>query len=155
VEGGDRTEVAVERRAEEVLGQLSEGTMSLAWGPDAGAEERRRTVVAALVFNERFEERMQTDPPRTLGDRDFQRFLMGLMNDVISTFAEREGMTQDEAAALLGDVERRDHVLELNEALQDYAEDPDIPLDEHLRAAVSARQEKAVWADHWRGGQRG
>jgi hypothetical protein len=74
---------------------------------------------------------------------------------VVSTFADHEGMDADEAASFLGDVERRDHILELNEALEDHSHDPDIPLDALLRAAVAERREKAVWADHWRGGQRG
>jgi hypothetical protein len=142
-------------RVEEVLAGLSEGTIARAWGAGTGPGERRRIVLAALLFGEEFERGISQNPPESLGDRDFQRFLMGLMNAVIQHFAHHEGLPQDEAAAFLGDVEHRDRILELNEALEAHAEDPSKPLDDHLRETVEARRDRAVWSDHWRGGQRG
>ena len=137
------------------LGELDEETMTLAWGPGRSPEDRRRIVAAALIFGRQFEKRMEARPPESLEEKDFRRFLMGLMNAVISEFAEREGLSQAEAAKFLGDVATRDHVLELNEVLEASAEEPDKPLDEHLRAAVEGRGEKARWADHWSSGWRG
>jgi hypothetical protein len=142
-------------RVREVSGLLSEETLSAAWGPDAAPDARRRLVLAALLFGEEFDRRMGESPPASLNDRDFRRFLMGLMNAVVSRFAAHEGIPQDEAAAYLGDVSRRDRVLELNEALEAYANGPNRPLDDLLREAVEGRRDKAVWSEHWRGGQRG
>lgn len=134
------------------LGMLDEETMNLAWGSDRSPEDRRRIVDAAVIFGRMFDERMVAAPPASLEEKDFQRFLMGLMNAVIAEFAEREGMSEAESGAFLGDIRNRDHVLELNEVLEAFAQDPDTPLNEHLRAAVEGRQDKAVWARHFRSG---
>lgn len=134
------------------LGILDEETMSLAWGSDRSPEDRRRIVDAAVIFGRMFDERMVDAPPASLEEKDFQRFLMGLMNAVIAEFATREGTSEAEAGAFLGDIRNRDHVLELNEALEAFAIDPDTPLNDHLKTAVEGRQDKAVWARHFRSG---
>ena len=134
------------------LSMLDDKTMSLAWGPDRSPEDRRRIVDAALIFGRMFDERMVEAPPASLEEKDFQRFLMGLMNAVVAEFAAREGTSEAEAGAFLGEIRNRDHVLELNEVLEAFAQDPNTPLDEHLRAAVEARQDKAIWARHFRSG---
>ncbi len=134
------------------LGMLDEETMRLAWGPDRSPEDRRRLVDAAVIFGRMFDERMVETPPASLEEKDFQRFLMGLMNAVIAEFAAREGTSEAEAGAFLGEIRNRDHVLELNEVLEAFAEDPDTPLNEHLKATVEGRQDKAVWARHFRSG---
>ena len=131
---------------------LDEETMSLAWGQDKTPEDRRRIILAALIFGRQFEERMRERPPENLEEREFQRFLMGLMNGVISEFAERERIDQASAAAFLGNLSTRDYVLELNEVLEDFTDDPERSLDEHLKAAVESREEHARWADHWSSG---
>lgn len=134
------------------LEELDEETMNVAWGPGKTSEYRRRIVVAATIFGRQFEERMRERPPANLEEKEFQRFLMGLMNAVISEFAEREGMDQASAATFLGDLSTRDYVLEFNEVLEEFADEPDKSLDEHLRTAVENRQERARWADHWSSG---
>jgi len=134
------------------LEELDEAIVNLAWGPDKTPEYRRRIVLAATIFGRQFEERMRERPPANLEEKEFQRFLMSLMNAVISEFAEREGMDQTSAATFLGDVSTRDYVLELNEVLEEFANEPEKPLDEHLRTAVENRQERARWADHWSSG---
>lgn len=134
------------------LGMLDEETMRLAWGADRSPEDRRRVVDAAVIFGRMFDERMVEAPPASLEEKDFQRFLMGLMNAVIAEFAAREGTSEVEAGAFLGEIRNRDHVLELNEVLETFAQDPDTPLNEHLKAAVEGRQDKAVWARHFRSG---
>jgi hypothetical protein len=134
------------------LEELDEETMNLAWGPDKTPEDRRRFVLAATIFGRQFEERMRERPPENLEEREFQRFLMALMNAVISEFAEREGMDQASAAALLGDLNTRDYVLELNEVLEEFANEPEKSLNDQLKAAVANRQAHARWADHWSSG---
>jgi hypothetical protein len=134
------------------LEELDEETMSLAWGPNKTPEDRRRIVLAATIFSRQFEERMRERPPENLEEREFQRFLMALMNAVISEFAEREGIDEALAAAFLGDVATRDYVLELNEVLEELADEPERPLNAHLKAAVENREEHARWADHWSSG---
>ena len=134
------------------LGMLDEETMNLAWGSDRSPEDRRRIVDAAVIFGRMFDERMISAPPASLEEKDFQRFLMGLMNAVITEFATREGIGEAESGEFLGDIRNRDHVLELNEVLESFAQDPDTPLKEHLKAAVEARQDKAVWSRHFRSG---
>ena len=131
------------------LEELDDATMTLAWGPDMTSEDRRRIVLAATIFGRQFEERMNEHPPETPDEKESQRFLMGLMNAVISEFAEREGLDSASAAAFLGNIGTRDYVLELNEVLEEYAADPEKPLNEHLRAAVESREEKARWSRHW------
>ena len=126
--------------------------MSLAWGPDKMLEDRRRIILAAMIFGRQFEKRMRERPPENLEEREFQRFLMALMNAVISEFAERERIDQASAAALLGNLSTRDYVLELNEVLEEFANEPETPLNEHLKAAVENREAHARWADHWSSG---
>ncbi len=150
--GEDPREEHAQDPALAYLKELDDATMTLAWGPDKTFEDRRRIVLAATIFGRQFEERMSESPPESLDERESQRFLMGLMNAVISEFAEREGLDPASAAAFLGDVGTRDYVLELNEALEEYAANPEKPLNEHLRAAVESRQEKARWSRHWSSG---
>jgi len=122
--------------------------MLRAWGENASAEDRRRIVLAALIFGRQFEERV-AEYPAGVGEADLQRFLMGLMNGVVEEFARREGLDRDEAAEFLGEVGTRDHVLEFNEVLDAYAGDEaGRTLDELLREAVESRREKATRA--WR-----
>ena len=137
------------------LGRLDEETMTLAWGPARAPDDRRRIVAAALIFGRKFEERMANNPPESLDDAHFQRFLMGLMNAAIDEFAAAEGLDPAAAAAFLADVGTRDLIFEFSDVLDRFAEDPDVPLDDHLRAAVEERQDRAVWSHHWRGGHRG
>ncbi len=134
------------------LKRLGDETMTLAWGPDKTPEDRRRIVLAAMIFGRQFEERMSEQPPENLEEKEFQRFLMGLMNAVISKFAAREDLDPASATSFLGDVSIRDYVLEFNEVLEEYAENPEKSLDEHLRTAVESRQDRARWADHWSSG---
>jgi hypothetical protein len=149
VDGGDPREEHAEDPILACLEELDDATMTMAWGPDKTSEDRRRILLAATIFGWQFEERMNEHPP---DERESQRFLMGLMNAVISEFAEREGLDPASAAAFLGDVGTRDYVLELNEVLEEYAADPEKSLNEHLRAAVESRQEKARWSRHWSSG---
>jgi len=55
--------------------------------------------------------------PRDPDERESQRFLMGLMNALISEF-----------------------VLESNEVPEKYADDPEKPLNDHLRATAESRR---------------
>ena len=137
------------------LGRLDEETMALAWGSDRGFEDRRRVVAAAVIFGRKFEERMANSPPESLDDAHFQRFLMGLINAAIDEFAAVEGLDPAAAAAFLGDVETRDLIFEFSDVLDRFTEEPETSLDNHLRAAVEDRQDRAVWSHHWRGGHRG
>lgn len=134
------------------LEELDDETMTLAWGPDKTLEDRRRIILAAVIFGQQFEERMEKRPPENLEEKEFQRFLMGLMNAVISEFADCEDLDLASAATFLGDISNRDYVLEFNEVLEDFAEDPEKPLDEHLSAAVENRHERAKWSRHWSSG---
>ena len=134
------------------LGMLDEETMVLAWESDRSPEDRRRIVDAAVIFGRMFDDRMLESPPASLEEKDFQRFLMGLINAVITEFAEREGMNEVDSGAFLGDIRNRDHVLEFNEVLETFAQDPDTPVNEHLKAAVEGRQDKAIWSRHFRSG---
>lgn len=131
------------------LEELREETMLLAWGEGVSARDRRRVVLAALIFGRQFEERAAQRPAES--DEDgLRRFLMGLMNGVVEEFARQEGLDRDEAAEFLGEVSTRDHVLEFNEVLDAYEEDKETgrTLDELLREAVESRREKAIRA--WR-----
>jgi hypothetical protein len=134
------------------LQELDDETMSLAWGSDKTSEDRRRIVLAAVIFGQQFEEQMEKRPSENLEEKEFRRFLMGLMNAVISEFAEREDLDLASAATFLGDISTRDYVLELNEVLEEFAEDPEKPLNEHLRTAVENRHERAKWSRHWSSG---
>jgi hypothetical protein len=152
VGAGDPREEQAEDAALAYLKELDDATMTLAWGPDQTPEDRRRIVLAATIFNRQFEERMGESPPESLDERESQRFLVGLMNAMVSQFAEREGLYPASAAAFLGDVSTRDYVLELNEVLEEHAANPEKSLNEHLRTAVESRQEKARWSRHWSSG---
>jgi hypothetical protein len=134
------------------LEELDDETMTLAWGSDKTLEDRRRIVLAATIFGHQFEKQMEEHPLENLEEKEFQRFLMGLMNAVISEFAEREGLDLASATAFLGDVSIRDYVLEFNEVLEEFAEDSEKLLNEHLRTAVENRHERAKWARHWSSG---
>jgi hypothetical protein len=134
------------------LQELDDETMTLAWGSDKTSEDRRRIILAAVIFGQQFEERMEKHPPENLEEKEFQRFLMGLMNAVISEFAEREDLDPTSASALLGDISIRDYVLEFDEVLEEFTEDPEKPLNKHLRSAVENRHERAKWSQHWSSG---
>jgi translation elongation factor EF-Tu-like GTPase len=71
---------------------------------------------------------------------------------VISEFAEREGIDEASAATFLSDLRTRDYVLELNEVLEEFVDEPERSLNELLKAAVENREEHARWADHWSSG---
>ncbi len=126
--------------------------MILAWGPDKTPEDRRRIVLAATIFGRQFEERMREHPPKSIEEKDLQRFLMGLMNAVISEFAEREGLDSTSASTFLGEVSTRDYVLEFNEVLEEFADNPEKSLDDHLKAMIETREDRATWARHWTSG---
>ena len=134
------------------LQRLDEETMTPAWGPGKTPEDRRRIVAAAMISGRQFDERMSENPPESIEEKDFQRFLMALMNAVIHEFAEHEGMDLASAGAFLSDVSTRDYVLEFNEVLEEAAEDPEKPLNEHFKAAIEARQDRAVWSRHFSSG---
>jgi hypothetical protein len=126
------------------LEDLREETMRLAWGEDASAEDRRRIVVAAMIFGRQFEERVTRRSPE-LGEDELQRLLMDLMNGVVAEFARGEGLDENEAARFLSEVGTRDHVLEFNEVLDAYAGgESGRTLDELLQDAVNSRRERAV-----------
>lgn len=130
------------------LAQLDEATMTLAWGSDKTPEDRRHIVVAATIFGRQFDERMKECPPESLEEKELQSFLMSLLNAVISEFAEREGLELTAATEFLGDIGTRDMVLEFNEVLENFAAEPEKPLDEHLQTAVQSRREKALESRH-------
>lgn len=134
------------------LEELDDETMTLAWGPDKTPEDQRRILLAATIFGRQFEERMSEQPPESLEEKDFQRFLMDLMNAVLSEFAEHEGLDLASASAFLSDTSTRDYVLEFNEVLEGFADDPEKPLNEHFKTAVESRQERAKWSRHWSSG---
>lgn len=136
-----------EAMARDCLAKLDEGTMRRAWG-DRTPEERRRIVLAAIIFGREFEARSSE-----ASVENAQRFLMSLMNAAIEEFAALEGMDRAEATSFLGDVTTRDQVLEFNEVLESHeAGDSDETLDTLLREAVDSRREKAIWSGHWRSG---
>ncbi len=138
-------------RAFTILGALNEETLRRAWG-EKTLDERRKIVTAAVIFGERFEKRMEEQPPGS-GENDAQRFLMALMNDVIQEFAGREEMERTEATSFLSDVGARDYVLEFNEVLESHAsDDSGRTLNEVFQEAIDSRREKAVWAQHFRSG---
>jgi hypothetical protein len=130
------------------LAELGEETMLLAWGDDVSEEDRRRIVLAAVIFGRQFDERAARRPSGS-DEAELRRFLMGLMNGVVEEFARYEGLDRDEAAEFLGEVGTRDHVLEFNEVLDAYlGGEAGRTLDELLREAVESRREKATRA--WR-----
>ncbi len=118
--------------------------MVRAWGEEASAEDRRRIVLAAIVFGRQFEERAAERPAET-NEEGARRFLMDLMNRVVREFARQEGMEVGEAAEFLGEIGTRDRVLEFSEVL-DAHEMSGGPLDGLLREAVELRRERAFRA---------
>ena len=116
--------------------------MRRAWGGDASAEDRRRIVVAAIVFGQQFEERA---PERPAGEQNPRRLLMDVMNGVIEEFARIENVTTDDAAGFLGEVGTRDRILEFSEVL-DAHETTRGSIDELLGEAVELRRERAFRA---------
>ena len=118
--------------------------MVRAWGEEASAEDRRRIVLAAVVFGRQFEERA-SERPAAADEAGARRFLMDLMNRVVREFARLEGMGAGEAAEFLGEVGTRDRVLEFSEVL-DAHEESGGPLDGLLREAVDLRRERAFRA---------
>jgi hypothetical protein len=118
--------------------------MVRAWGEDASAEDRRRIVLAAVIFGRQFEERAVKRPPGA-DEGGARRFLMDLMNRVVREFARQEGMEVGEAAEFLGEVGTRDRVLEFSEVLDAQAESGE-SLDALLREAVKLRRERAFRA---------
>ena len=130
------------------LTELREETMLLAWGEGVSVKDRRRIVLAAIIFGRQFDERVAERPSGSDED-ELRRFLMGLMNGVVEEFARREGLNRGEAAKFLGEVGIRDQVLELDEVLDAYeGEETGCALDELLREAVESRRVKATRA--WR-----
>ena len=124
------------------LEELQEETMHLAWGEDASAEDRRRIVVAAMIFGRQFEDRV-AERSADLGEDALQRLLLDLMSGVVAEFARIEGLDENEATEFLSEVGTRDHVLEFDEVLDAYGESGR-PLDELLQEAVNSRRDRAV-----------
>ena len=118
--------------------------MRRAWGEGTPAEDRRRIVSAAIIFGRQFDESLG-DRPADLDEEGARRLLMDLMNRVVREFAAQEGMGIGEAAEFLGEVGRRDRVLEFSEVL-DVHRESGRPLDGLLQEAVDERREKAFRA---------
>lgn len=135
------------RVSERALGHLEglrEETMLLAWGESVSAEDRRRIVLAALIFGHQFEERTAWQDQTEIDEDELRRLLMSLMNGVVEEFARIEGLDRSEATAFLSEVDTRDHVLEFDEVLDAYAAaEAGRTLDELLREAVNGRRERA------------
>ncbi|HEX6709697.1 MAG TPA: hypothetical protein VF068_05140, partial [Rubrobacter sp.] len=87
------------------LKELGEDTMRRAWGEGVSAEDRRRIVLAAVIFGRQFEERLVRRSPELEGE--LQRLLMSLMNGVVTEFARGEGLDENEAAGFLSEVGTR------------------------------------------------
>src|SRR3712207_6598469 len=118
--------------------------MVRAWGEEASAEDRRRIVLAAVVFGRQFEERAG-ERPAAADEAGARRFLMDLMNHVVREFARLEGMGIGEAAEFLGEVGTRDRVLEFTEGL-DAPEETGGLLGRLVPEAVDLRRERAFRA---------
>lgn len=124
--------------------------MRRAWG-ERTPRERRGIVTAAVIFGEEFERRVPELPPDA-DEGEVQRFLMALMSAAVEEFARREELPPDEAAGFLSEVGTRDRVLEFNEVLGVWADEPECSLDDLLLEAVRARQDKSIWARHFKSG---
>jgi hypothetical protein len=118
--------------------------MVRAWGVEASAQDRRRISLAAVVFSRQFEER-SGGRPAPADEEGARRFLMDLMNRAVREFARLEGISVGEAAGFLGEVGRRDRVLEFSEVIDAHEETGD-PLGGLLREAVDLRRERAFRA---------
>lgn len=128
--------------------------MRRAWG-GRSPDERRRIVLAAMIFGEQFDRKLADQPvgqPAGTEQSDPQRLLMAVINASIDEFSRREDVGKEEAAELLGEVETRDLILEFDEVLEARQLNPERTLDELLREAVDNRVRKARWADHWTSG---
>lgn len=124
--------------------------MLRAWG-ERTPRQRRGIATAAIVFGEEFERRAPELPPSAT-EQEIQRFLMSLMSAAVDEFARREGVSKDEAASFLSEVGTRDRVLEFNEVLGVWTNEPERSLDDLLSEAVDERQDKTVWARHFKSG---
>lgn len=140
----------IPNEADKLLDELTQETMTRAWG-ERTHQERVRIATAALIFGEEFEHRAP-NLPETTAEPDVQRFLMTLMSAVVQEFARRESLPPEEAASFLSEVGTRDRILEFNEVLSARAEDPERPLDALLSRAVDARKDKSIWARHFKSG---
>lgn len=149
-ESGDSGESNDQEQALSCLAELGEETMQAAWGAQRTAEERRRIVQAALILGRKLDERL-AEREEELHPDEAQRFLMSLINDSILEFARQENLEPDDATGFLSDVGTRDLVLEFNEALEASRESGST-LDDQLRQIVEARQDRAIWSDHWSSG---
>ena len=135
---------------ENLLTRLTEETMHRAWG-ERTPRERRGIVTAAVIFGEEFDRRAPELSPGA-DEAEVQRFLMGLMSAAVEEFARQEELPSDEAAGFLSEVGTRDRVLEFNEVLGVWSDEPERSLDELLLEAVQARQDKSIWARHFKSG---
>ena len=143
-----RTRISTE--ADRLLDKLTEETMTRAWG-ERTPRERQRIVTAAVIFAQEFDRRA-AELPESTGETEAQRFLMTLMSAVVDEFARQEEISREDATSFLSEVGTRDLVLEFNEVLGAWEEDLDRSLDELLSKAVDARQDKSIWARHFRSG---
>lgn len=132
------------------LAVLREETMQEAWG-DRSPEDRRRIVVAAIIFGEEFDKRLAEDKPGP-DPRETQRLLMNVINAAIDEFSRRESLDRETAASFLSEVETRDLILEFDEVLEARETNPEKSLDALLKDAIDSRRRKARWADHWTSG---
>jgi hypothetical protein len=143
-----RTIISTE--ANKLLEKLTEETMTRAWD-ERTFRERQRIATAAVIFAQEFDSRA-AELPESTGETEVQRFLMTLMSAVVDEFAQQEEISRDDATSFLSEVGTRDLVLEFNEVLGAWEQDPDSSLDERLSKAVDARQDKSIWARHFRSG---
>ncbi len=143
-----RTIISTE--ANKLLEKLTEETMTRAWG-ERTFRERQRIATAAVIFAQEFDSRA-AELPESTGETEVQRFLMTLMSAVVDEFAQQEEISREDATSFLSEVGTRDLVLEFNEVLGAWEQDPDSSLDERLSKAVDARQDKSIWARHFRSG---
>ncbi len=108
-------------------------------------------MLAALLFGDEFERRTRDGlPADEPGER---RLLMDIMSAVVERFADLEKLDREEAAAFLGDLTNRDHILELDEVIETFEQEGgQRSLDEVLREVVERRKERRAWARHWSSG---
>ncbi len=143
-----RTRISTE--ADKLLDRLTEETMTRAWG-ERTFRERQRIVTAAVIFAEEFDRRA-AELPESTGETEVQRFLMTLMSAVVNEFAQQEEISGEDATSFLSEVGTRDLVLEFNEVLGAWEEESGSSLDGLLSKAVDARQDKSIWARHFKSG---
>ncbi|MBX6765486.1 MAG: hypothetical protein IRY88_17735 [Rubrobacteraceae bacterium] len=138
------------QKAQAYLDMLSGESMELAWGRRTD-QDRYRIMLAALLFGDEFERRTRDGlPADEPGER---RLLMDIMSAVVERFADLEKLDREEAAAFLGDLTNRDHILELDEVIETFEQEGgQRSLDEVLREVVERRKERRAWARHWSSG---